>query len=77
MGNNENIISDDMFVSEKSKTFFKIPLKFISNEQRNEVLDPVDKVISKYKNHPNILTIKTALSATTLNFFSEVSLSDI
>ena len=42
----------------------------------NEVLDPVDKAIFKYKNHPSILTIKNALVATTPFLFNEVFLSD-
>ena len=43
----------------------------------NEVLDPVDKAVFKYKNHPSILTIKTSLGLTTPFLFNEVSLADI
>ena len=51
--------------------------KFISNENANEVLDPLDKAVFKYKNLPSILTIKNSLGATIPFLFNEVSLSDI
>ena len=58
---NENIISDDKLVSEEliffSKCHQKIENSYLT-KNANKVLDPVDKAVFKYKNHPSILTIK-------------------
>ena len=80
---NENIISDDKLVSEKLNNFFQNATKnpniiensYLTNDA-NKVLDPVDKAIFKYKNHPSILKVKNALGATTPFLFNEISLSN-
>ena len=84
MGDNENIIPDDNMVSEELNNFFQNATKTLNviensylTNNANEVLDPVDKAVFKYKNHPSILTIKNSLGATTTFLFNEVSLSDI
>ena len=84
MGDNENIIPDDNLVSEELNNFFQNATKTLNviensylTNNANEVLDPVDKAVFKYKNHPSILTIKNLLGATTTFLFNEVSLSDI
>ena len=84
MGDNENIISDDKLVSEELNNFFRntpktlniIENSYLTNNA-NEILDPVDKAVFKYKNHPGILTIKNSLRVTTPFLFQEVSLADI
>ena len=83
MGDNENIISDDKLVSEELSNFFqnatktlnKIENSYLTNNA-NEVLDPVDKAVFKYKNHPSILTIKNSLGVTTPFLSNQVSLAD-
>ena len=84
VGNNENMISDDKLVSEELNNFFENATKTLNiignsylTNNANEVLDPVDKSIFKYKNHPSILTIKNSLGVTTPFLFNEVSLADI
>ena len=68
VGDNENIISDDKLVSEELNNFFQNAtktLKIIENSyltnNANEVLDPANKVVFKYKNHYSTLTIKNSL----------------
>ena len=84
MGDNENIIPDDNLVSEELNNFFQNATKTLNviensylTNNANEVLDPVDEAVFKYKNHPSILTIKNLLGATTTFLFNEVSLFDI
>ena len=83
VGDNENIISDDKLVSEELNNFLQNATKTLNiiensylTNSANEVLDPVDKAVFKYKNHPSILTIKNS-GATTQFLFNEVSLADI
>ena len=84
MGDNENIISDDKLVSEELNNFFQnvtktfniIENSYLTNNA-NEILDPVDKTVFKYKNYPSILAIKNLVRATTPFLFNEVSLADI
>ena len=83
MGDNENIISDDKIVSEELNNFFQNATKTLNiiensylTNNANEVLDPIDKAVFKYKNHPSILTIKNSLR-TTLFLFNEVFFADI
>ena len=71
LGDNENIISDDKLVSEELNNFFQNATKTLNiiensylTNNTNEVLDPVDKAVFKYKNHPSILTIKNSLGVT-------------
>ena len=84
MGDNENIVSDENLVSEELNNFFQNATKTLNiiensylTNNANEVLDPVDKAVFKYKNHPSILAIKNSLVVTTPFLFNEVSLADI
>ena len=84
MGDNESIISDDKLVSEELNNFFENVTKTLNiiensylTNNANEVLDPVDKAVSKYKNHPSILTIKNSLGSTTPFSFNKVTSPDI
>ena len=81
---NENIMSDDKLVPEELNSFFQNATKTLNiienlylTNNATEVLDPVDKAVSKYKNHASILTIKNSLGVTTPFLFNEVSLADI
>ena len=69
MGDNENIISDDKFVTEELYNFFQNATKTLNRiensyltSNKNEHLDSVDKAVFKYKNHPSILTTKNSLT---------------
>ena len=44
---------------------------------KSELSDPVNKAISKYKNHPSILLIKDKIRNPESFSFKEASLSDI
>ena len=84
MGDNKNIISDDKLVSEELNNIFQNASKNPNitennnlTNNANEMLNPEDKAIFKYKNHPIILKIKNALGVTTPLLFNEISLSNI
>ena len=64
------------FLQNATKTLNIMENSYLTSNA-NQVLDPVDKVVFQYKNHPSIVTIKNALGATTPFFFNRVSLSHI
>ena len=75
----ENIISDDTLVSVELNNCFENLTKTIKiNENtyivdsHSNVIDPVDKVINTYKNHPSILLIKQELENVDHFSFQEV-----
>ena len=64
------------FFQNTTKTLNIIENSYLTSNT-NEDLNPVDKAVFKYKNHPTILTTKNSLGATIPFLFNEVSLSDI
>ena len=42
----------------------------------NDITDPVNKAIDKFKNHPSILLIQSKVESDSTFSFNEVSLSD-
>ena len=53
-----------IFFQNATKSLNIIENPYLKNNA-NEILNPVDKAVFKYKNHPSILTIKNSLGATT------------
>ena len=50
--------------------------KFIVDNS-NDITEPVNKVINKFKSHPSILLIKSKVANDSTFYFNEASLSDI
>ena len=80
---NENIFSDDAEIAETFKSFFKgaasslnigIPEEYTMNVVHSS--DPIDVIISKYSNHPSILSINQNVRKGTFSF-SPVEYDDI
>ena len=81
---NDTIVSDDQSISEELNTFFKNATKSLNIRQNShktdgskEIEDQVQKAISKYKNHPSIILIKSKIKVPELIVFTEASVSDI
>ena len=79
----ETVISDDQLISEELNQFFKNSTKALNMREnsylidKTELSDPVNKAISKYKNHPSILLIKDKMRNPASFSFKEAFLSDI
>ena len=79
----ETVISEDQLISAELNQLFKNATKALNIQEnsylidKSELSDPVDKAISKYKNHPSILLIKDKIINPAPFSFKEASLSDI
>ena len=80
----ENILSDDTSVSEELNIFFQNTTKtlsinenFYNADSKSSIIDPVDKTISTYENHPSIFLIKQKWENVDHFSFQEVSISEI
>ena len=79
----KTVISDDRLISEELNQFFKNATKAFNIRENSYLIDkselsgPVNKAISKYKNHPSILLIKDKIRNPASFFLKEVPLSDI
>ena len=79
----ETVISDDQLISKELNQVFKSATKALNIRgnsyltDESELSDPVNKVISKYKNQPSILLIKDKVRNPASFSFKEASLSDI
>ena len=81
---NEDIASNDKVVADEISRFFKNATKNLGiNENTyivdnsNNITDPVNKAIDKFKNHPSILLIQSEVANDSTFSFNEASLSDI
>lgn len=79
----DEIISDDGKVAETFNTFFanavvslniEIPRMFITDTQGVE--DPIDKIISKFSNHPSVISINENVKKGIFSF-GKIGMSDI
>ena len=80
----ENIKSVDTLVAEELNNFFKNATKTLNINENSyivdsssSIIDPVDKAINKYKNHPSILLMKEKLENVDQISFKVVSVSEI
>ena len=79
----ETVISNDQLILEELNPFFKNATKTLNIREnsylkdRSELSDPVNKAISKYRNHPSILIIKDKIRNPAAFLFNEDSLSDV
>ena len=75
----KTIISDNQLISEELNYFFKNAPKVLKIREnlylidKSELSDPVNNVISKYRNHPSILLIKDKIKNPTSFSFNEAS----
>ena len=81
---NEDILSNDKVVADEINSFFKNAtknLKITKNtyivDNSNDITDPVNKAIDKFKNDPNILSIQRKVANDSTFSFNEASLPDI
>ena len=81
---NEDILSNGKVVADEINSFFKNATKnlgitentYIVNNN-NDIADPFNKVIDKFKNHPSILLTQRKVANDSTFSFNEASLSDI
>ena len=81
---NEDILSNDKLVADEINSFFKNAtknLRITENtyiaDNSNDITDPVNKAIDKFKKHPSILLIQSKVANDSIFSFNEASLSDI
>ena len=81
---NEDILSNDKVVADEINSFFKNASKNLGITENtyivdnsNDITDPVNKAIDKFKNHPSILLIQRKVANDSTFSFNEASLSDI
>ena len=79
------ILSDDSKIAEELNLFFSNAVKslsiaeniYITNKVPDEVVDPVDRAVEKFKTHPSVLIIKNKILQENRLSFTEVSKSEI
>ena len=81
---NEDNLSNDKVVADEINSFFKNPTKNLGITENtyivdnsNDITDPVNKAIDKFKNHSSILLIQRKVANDSTFSFNEASLSDI
>ena len=81
---NEDILSNNKVVADEINSFFKTATKNLEAtentyivDNRNDVTDPVNKAIDKFKNHSSILLIQAKVENDSTFSFNEASLSNI
>ena len=82
--NGDKIVSDDAEVAQSFNDFFKNTLsslditvnRFLISETNNEIND-VNIAITKFENHPNIISIKENVKVDLIFSFSEVTADKI
>ena len=81
---NEDILSNDKVVADEINSFLKNATKNLGITENtyivdnsNDITDPVNKAIDKFKNHPSILLIQSKVANDSTFSFNEASLSDI
>ncbi len=80
----DKIISNDKEVAETFNEFFKNSVqsleisenRYLMNETGN-LIDPVEKVMKKFENHPSIIDIKEVIDIDTEFSFLKIGISDI
>ena len=81
---NEDVLSNDNVVADEISSFFKNAtknLRITENiyivDNSNDITDPVNKAIDKFKKHPSILLIQSKVANDSIFSFNEASLFDI
>ena len=79
------LIQNDPEIANKLNTFFKDSVSnleinenlYIINQVSDDILDPVEKCINKYKFHPSILLIKNRIKIQNLFSFHAIDRNDM
>ena len=81
----DEVLQDDDLIAKELNKFFKNAVstlnikenRFITNRSSDDITDPVDKAIDKYKFHPSILLIQRHLKRHDIFSFKTVEIGDI
>ena len=72
---NEDILSNGKVVANKINVFFKKCNKYIVDDSNN-IKDPIDRAVDKFRNHLTILFIQSKVASDSPFYFNETFLYD-